>query len=227
MGAKRLSAKNPPPKRSKKKTPEPSATARKRKPGGRLTPALQYQRDLLMVQRQAEGWTWKDIAAEAGITMDSAKKAVRALRESGIKHGIKDDPVKIIERYFEEFQLSVGGFEVIAVQALKENNLTAAVGAKRSANEAREKVLALLQMTGRMPQDLSALRHLIDLRAIAVRMLDVMDRFEEGMLRLELDSETKHAIDTGVLQVRRTFHELIGLGDDEDTDVVEGRELTT
>lgn len=197
-----------------------------RKAGGRLTPALQYQRDVLMVQRQSEGWTWKEIASEAQMSESAAKKAVKALREAGIQFRMDDDPVKVVETYFEQFQLSVGGFEAVALQALESGNLAVAVGAKKGANEAREKVLLLLQMTGRMPQDLSALRHLIDLRAIAVRMLDVMDRFEEGMLRLELDSETKHAIDTGVLQVRRTFHDLIGLGDDEDTDVVEGRELT-
>lgn len=172
----------------------------------RLSAAQIHQRDTLMIARRAQGWTWDRVAKEANMTVSSAKKAVAKQQNAGEVMRIGDDPVKIVERIFDELQRSVVGQELIATEAMKRGTLGTASAAKNRADEARGKVLELLQMTGRLPQDMAALRHLIDLRTVAVRMLDTMDRFDRG----EIDS----------LAVRSTFNELLGL---EERPAVEGR----
>jgi hypothetical protein len=181
------------------------------KPGPkRITHAQRLQRDQLISARRAQGWDWPKIAKEAGVSVRAAQDAHRRIVDSQPLN-LKTDPARIVEHVFDGVQQSIAGFEAIAAQALERNNLSSAVGAKRSANDARQQIMVLLQMTGRLPQDLSALRHLIDLRALAVRMLDAMDKFERGMAQLELDAETRKAVDDGVLEVRGMFNELVGI----------------
>lgn len=177
----------------------------------RLNAAEIHQRDTLMIARRAQGWTWERVAKEANLTVSNAKKAVVKAQRSGEVMRIGDDPVKIVERIFDELQRSVVGQELIATEAMKRGTLGTASAAKNRADEARGKVLELLQMTGRLPQEMSALRHLIDLRTVAVRMLDTMDQFDRG----EIDS----------VVVRSTFNELLGL---ESAPALEGsaKELT-
>lgn len=163
-----------------------------------------------MMARLAEGWTWEAVAREAGISVSGAKKAV-AVRRAAAPMKLRHDPVKIVETAMEGFVRSVSSFELMALEAASERNWAAAVGAKKGANDARGKILALLQATGRLPQELSALRHLIDLRAIAVRMIDALDGFERAMAQLNIEEETRAAIDAGVAEVRGTFNELIGI----------------
>jgi transcriptional regulator with XRE-family HTH domain len=141
-----------------------------------------------MVARKAQGWTWEAIAEEAGLSVRTVKEAVKN-RQAGAPLQFNADPVRVVEEVFQAYQLSIGDLEAIAAEAARSNQLAIAVGAKRSANDAREKVLTLLQMTGRLPQELGSLRHLIDLRAIAVRMLG-----REAAAR-----------------VRTTFNELLGI----------------
>lgn len=173
------------------------------------------QRDSLMIQRRVQGWTWDAIAQEAGISVTSAKNAVRVRQETAPIR-LNTDPVRVIEQIMEGYQLSVGDFEMMAQAALDKNHIAAAVGAKRGANDAREKMLLLLQATGRLPQDLGTLRHLIDIRAIAVQMLDTMDEFEREMtiiLRLGDPAQTRDEARAASDRVRRVFGELMGLGD--------------
>lgn len=232
-----------PPKRSAKRRPSPAQAAAKKdrtrksapakppekKPGARrLTNAQAYQRDTLMIARLAEDWPWEKVAKEAGLTVAGAKKAVAKRQEEAIPLRLTADPVVIIERIFEALQLSVGSFEAIAMEALEKGQLSNAVGAKKAALESHEKTLMLLQLTGRMPQDLSTLRHLIDLRAIAVRILDSLDAFEREMhvvLRLSDDEERVEAGRAAAEKIRTTFNDLIGIEGDAPAvpELVEGR----
>lgn len=183
--------------------------------GKRLSAARQALRDQLMVQRVAEDWPWEAIAAEAGISVAAARKAV-AKRIADAPLNLKSDPVEVVERIFEGYQLSIGSFQALSAAAAESNNLAASVGALKGANDAREKLLALLQATGRLPQEMGTLRHLIDIRAIAVRMLDVMEDFERDMvlaLGLQEDEERREAARAAAGKVRATFAELMGLDD--------------
>jgi transcriptional regulator with XRE-family HTH domain len=166
-----------------------------------------------MVARKAQGWTWEAIAEEAGLSVRTVKEAVKN-RQAGAPLQFNADPVRVVEEVFQAYQLSIGDLEAIAAEAARSNQLAIAVGAKRSANDAREKVLTLLQMTGRLPQELGSLRHLIDLRAIAVRMLDVMDGFDRdlaGLTGLEDAAERERLGREAAARVRTTFNELLGI----------------
>jgi hypothetical protein len=175
----------------------------------RLNSAQRAQRDSLMVARRVQGWTWEAIAQEAGVTVTTAQKAVDARSNTPIHFNA--DPVRVIEDVFTAYQLSIGDFEAIAMEALAANNYAAAVGAKKGANDARDKVLTLLQLTGRLPHELGSLRHLIDLRAIAVRMLDTMDAFEERIAAMAFTPEDRLQIREATREVRTTFNELLGI----------------
>lgn len=209
------------PPATEKKKPRNRTSPSKRGPrqpapsGSRLGAAQQAARDSLMIARLAQNWTWPAIAAEAGISVTAAKKAVKA-RQENAPLALNEDPVKIVEDVMRGYQLSVGDLEAMSSAAVEADNLNAAVGAKKGANEARDKMLMLLQMTGRLPQELGALRHLIDIRAIAIRMLDTMDAFEEKMLKMDLSAKQRRTVTSNVLTVRSTFNELIGLKEDEE-----------
>jgi hypothetical protein len=208
---------------SRRRTAAVAAAAKDKAPkavgaprGGRLPAAQQAIRDSLMIQRLAQGWPWESIAEEAGISVTSAKKAVAARQDSAPLR-LNMDPVEVIERVAEGYQLSIGDLEAVAYEAMKANNLTAAVGAKKAANDAREKLLAVFQATGRLPQELSQLRHLIDVRQIAVQMMDTMDVFErdiEVAKTMPPEEQTRILADAAD-RVRGAFGKLLGL--DENT----------
>jgi hypothetical protein len=190
-------------------------TAKKKPPPAKSTPTSRRReaRDALMIARVHQGWTWEAIAGEAGISVSAAKRAVAARKDS-LPIKLNADPVRVIEQVFEGYQLSIGDFEAIGAAALEKGQLAVAVGAKKGANEAREKIVLLLQATGRLPQELGALRHLIDLRAIAVRMLDTVDGLERELLLIDQieDPEARsRAMADATAKVRTTFNELIGV----------------
>lgn len=162
-----------------------------------------------MAARRVQGWTWEQISAEAGLSVTAAQRAVDSRSNTPIHFNA--DPVRVIEDVFTAYQLSIGDFEAIAYEALKGKNYSAAVGAKKGANDARDKVLTLLQLTGRLPHELGSLRHLIDLRAIAVRMLDTMDSFEQRLAAMQLAAADREELRAATREVRTTFNELLGI----------------
>jgi hypothetical protein len=173
-----------------------------------------------MVARKVQGWTWEAIAEEAGITPSAAIHAVKR-RQEAVPIQFNADPVRVIEDIFTAYQLSIGDFEAIAAEATMKDQLAVAVGAKKGANDARDKVLTLLQLTGRLPEQLGSLRHLIDLRQIAVRMLDAMDRFDEAVAKVEMTSGQAAEVFEASGEVRRTFEEVLGIEHDEEPPAIE------
>lgn len=199
--AKKAAAKKKPAKKKLAKPPAPPAE--KTPKGPYLSAAAQGLRDSLMIARLIQGWTWAEIAEEAGISQSAAKRAV-AERRKALPLTLSMDPAEIIERAFEGFMLSVADFERIAAEAGKKDWLSVAVGAKKGANEAREKALALMQVVGPLPQDLGDLRHLMDLRRIAQRMLDGVEDFRRAVEAGEPPLAAAAALE-GV------FNELVGI----------------
>jgi hypothetical protein len=208
-------AKKPPARKAAaKKAPAKKAPAAAKKKAGtggggktpsgpRLNAAAAGLRDSLMVARSVQGWTWPEIAEEAGISVRQAQRAVEERRKA-TPISINMDPAKVIEQAFEGFMLSVADFERLAAEAGKRDWLAVAVGAKKGANEAREKALALLQVVGRLPEDLSDLRHLIDLRRIAQRMLD-------GVADFKVAVESGEEPLAAAAALEEVFHELVGI----------------
>jgi hypothetical protein len=179
---------------AKKTKPE-----RKRSP---RSPATLYYRDTLMLTRLAQGWSLRAIAAEAGVTERQASRAIER-RKAETPLVLNIDPVKVVEDVALGLQLSIGDLELVAAEGMSRNQLNVAVGAKRAANDARGQVISLLQDVGRLPQDLSSLRHLLDLKEVALRMVTSVDVFVEEIERGGDPEAAAH-------DVRRTFDELIG-----------------
>lgn len=192
--------------------------------GKRLAPGDQAQRDILILQRRAQGWTWDAIAAAAGLTEKGAREAAeRRRRETPL--AMKSDPVQIVEDTMLGLQLSIGRFEEYA-ERWKDRHPSAAAGAAKAADDARLSVLALLQAIGRLPEDLTALRHVTEQRALAVRVLDAIERFETQTRSLTagLEPEAQAQLIEAVADVKCVFHEMIGLPP-EDADIADGRAL--
>lgn len=175
--------------------------------------AVRMLRDTRIVARKVQGWPWEAIAKEAGLTVTGAKRAF-ASRRAVLPMTLRMDPVEVIENVAEGLTMSIGDLEAIAADAMARNQLNAAVGAKKAANDARARMIELLQATGKLPQDLKALRHLIDLRMIALRMLDAVDGFDREVqlvMQIEdVDTRLREAAEASS-KVRTTFDDLLGI----------------
>lgn len=156
------------------------AEARGRTKGGRLRAAQKAMRDALIVQRVRESWTWAMIAEEAGIKPRQCQRVWESFRDGPGPLDI--DPVSYVEELAMGYRISVGQFTALAANA---DNTAAAVGALKGANDAREKLLALVQSVGVVPEDLGTLKLHRDVQTVALTMLDAMAEFEAGRLDAE------------------------------------------
>ncbi len=91
----------------------------------------------------------------------------------------------------------MGDFEAMA-SAYADVNPAVAIGAKKGADQARERLLLLLQATGRMPRDMGVLGDLMSMRELGSEMVQVVYRFKRG----EADAQ----------EVEDTFKGALGLG---------------
>lgn len=188
----------------------------RRKKGPNLSAAQIAIRDFQIVKQRRElGWSWREIAEAHGLTQKAAQEAERRTLEA-IPDLMNMDPVGIAENILREYLMSVRILDQMAAE-YSEKNPSAAVGAVKGANDAREKVTALLQAMNRMPKELGTLRHLIDVRAISVRMLDTIDQFERRMEELgdAIPPGPRKELGAATIEVRSTWEELIGVRDAE------------
>ncbi len=133
---------------------------------------------------------------EAGVT---ERQVLRVLADrQALGQALLDrDPIDVVKRMATQLQASVGDFEAMAY-AYGETHPSAAVGAKKGADQAREKLLVLLQATGRMPKDIGGLGDLMGMRELAGEMVDVVRAFKAG----DADADA----------VEATFVRALGLG---------------
>jgi hypothetical protein len=164
--------------------------------GRRLSAAKQSLRDTLIVTRKAMDWPNAAIATEAGVT---ERQVLRVLKDrEALGQALLDrDPIDVVKTMATQLQASVGDFEAMAY-AYGELHPSAAVGAKKGADQAREKLLVLLQATGRMPKDIGGLGDLMSMRELASEMVDVVRAFKAG----DADADA----------VEATFVRALGLG---------------
>lgn len=167
--------------------------------GRRLTAAKKALRDALIVQRVAEGWSWAMIADEAGLKPRQCQRIAEEYREHGSPLDVA--PTQLVEELARGYRQSVSTFTALAAAA---DNTAAAVGAVKGANDAREKMVALLQAVGHVPHDLGTLKLQRDVQQVALRMFTAMEEFGRG----ELSREDVMAIFYEVTGITSTAEEL-------------------
>jgi transcriptional regulator with XRE-family HTH domain len=181
--------------------------------GKNLTAAQQGLRDGLMLQRKAQGWTNEEIAKEAGISISAVKRAIRNRKNAMIETGGRD-PFELVDEIVEGFQADIGDFERMAL-AYAERHPGAAVGAKRSAGDARWRMVILLQATGRLPRELGTLRHIHEIRAVAALLYDSVDEMRKKIKALDLPAaKEREALEAaGIVEGR--LDELAAAGEEK------------
>ena len=164
--------------------------------GARLTAAKQSLRDSLMVQRSTQGWTQAAIAAEAEVSERTVKRVI-AERQAIGEALLDRDPIDVVRDLATQWEGSIADMEAMA-SAYVEDNPAVALGAKKGADQARERLLLLLQATGRMPRDMGGLGDLMGMRELASDMVAAVHAFKRG----EADAD----------HVEETFTRALGLG---------------
>lgn len=188
-------------KKAAKRAAKRSSTTKAKASGPRLNAAKQSVRDTLIVARRHQNWPWEAIAKEAGISVSATKKAYYARRAVG-ENLLEEDPIEIIRMLVEGFQLSIGDLEQLAVAAVEQKNLPAAVGAKKGANEARGKLQDLLQSVGVLPHELGTLRWHVEFRSVVVQLVDTMDGFVKTIEGLKLPKDKREQVIEAAAKVR-------------------------
>lgn len=177
--------------------------------GGRgLTNAEKSLRDSLIVQRVAQGWTWEEISQEVGLSVSQCKRAHRAKKR--VMADLLDmDPVEIVKRVIEGFEASIGDLEKMAFEYAAEHP-SAAVGAKKGADESRRNLVILLQSIGVLPHELGTLRFVREVRVIVDLLVDSVDRFEKNLNSIELKPKQKKQVLALSGDLRKSLKEAAG-----------------
>ena len=177
--------------------------------GGRgLTNAEKALRDTLILQRRAERWTWEQIAEEVGLSVSACKRAAKAKKATMLQ--ILDmDPVEVVKKIIEGFEASIGDLEVMAVEYASAHP-SAAVGAKKGADEARRNLLTLLQSIGFLPNELGTIRWVVEVRQIVEVIMTSLTRFEARIADLDLPPEVRKEVDTEASSLRKALTEAAG-----------------
>lgn len=178
--------------------------------GPRLNAAQQSIRDSWIMARIAQGWTWEEAAKEAGIAVKTAKEAVRR-RKQVLPNLLEQDPVKIVEEVIQAFQSDAGDFEKMAA-AYAESNPSAAIGAKKAAQDARWRMMVLMQSLGILPRQLGTLRHLVEIRGVVGVVIGAVDDFEEAVRGMKLPKAKREEILEASGAVRKELEEVAGGG---------------
>jgi len=156
--------------------------------GARLSAAKQALRDSLIVTRKGQGFHTHAIAAEAGVSVRTVHR-VLAEREAVGEALLDRDPIDVVKGLAAQLEASAADFEAMAC-AYADVNPAAAIGAKKGADQAREKLLLLLQATGRLPRDMGRLRDLMDIRQVAEEMVEAVRDFRDGKIEAAEIEET-------------------------------------
>lgn len=170
------------------------------------TAAGKAARNALIVARRAQGWTVPEIAEEVKLSEEQTKKILRDARRNGDEVGLlRADPVDLIEQVLAERQEDYIMFTHAALAAAENGQLNALIGAIRGRGETSDRIVKILQDTGKIPRELGVFRYIIDFRGIAKQM-------EAKLAELERAARDGAISEEDVRAVRAFFHEIIGLG---------------
>lgn len=147
--------------------------------GPRLSAAKQALRDSMIVARAAQGMPYAVIAVEAGVGVRQVERVVAGRR--GIRSPLEDSPMDLLDELAVGYRLSIGDFEAMAL-AWFESNQSASLGAKKAADETRARLAALLEVVGKLPEDLELFRSEVQMQRIAETMAQTMRAVADGGL---------------------------------------------
>lgn len=171
----------------------------------RQTAAGQIMRDMLVYELHLQGMKADAIARQDGRTTAGIKAVIRKQEKANLEKLLEHAPVKIVEGMLRRSQMAWRMAATIAAHAEADATRMTAI---RTMLDADERVLEILQSTGHLPRELGTLRHLVDVRHIAIKMIDAVRDLESGERSPE--------------QVRGVFEDLLAL---TEGDVIEGEEV--
>jgi hypothetical protein len=173
-----------------------------------LTNAEKSLRDTLIVQRVAQGWTWREISDEVGLSISQCKRAHKSKKQ--VMSDLLDmDPVEIVKRVIEGFEASIGDLEKMAFE-YGASHPSAAVGAKKGADEARRNLIILLQSIGVLPHELGTLRYVREVRVIVDLLVESVDRFEKRVGAIEMPPKHRKEVRKAADELRSSLKEAAG-----------------
>ncbi len=124
---------------------------------------------------------WSEIVARDG----RAERTLRAVvddylenvQEGDFVRPLGRDPIELVESMLNELAIMRDTVQAIVASSENEAVIVAAVREwRRIVKEVRE----LLQATGKLPRDLSVLRHLVEVRELSDVLDGLLDRLESG-----------------------------------------------
>lgn len=153
--------------------------------GGRLPSAKKQLRDSMIVARVAQGLKYEVIAEEAGVTTRTVETVVAEAKKQS---PLDATPMKLLEDLAVGIKLSIGDYEAMAL-AWYDTNQSAALGAKKAADEARARLATLMADIGKLPSNLELFRSEMEMRGIAQAMRQQMEAVVKG------DSSVEEAVE--------------------------------
>jgi hypothetical protein len=178
------------------------------KGGHGLTNAEKSLRDSLILQRRAQRWTWEEISEEVGLSVSACKRAAKKKRETMMKL-LDMDPIEVVKKIVEGFEASIGDLEAMAVEYASAHP-SAAVGAKKGADEARRNLITLLQSIGFLPKELGTIRWVVEVRQIVELLTTSVTRFEARIMELDLSEENRKHLEEASGELRGALKEAAG-----------------
>lgn len=175
-----------------------------------LNNAQKSLRDSFILQRRSQGWTWEEISGEIELSITQCKRAAKAKRETMLQ--ILDmDPIAVVKKIIDGFEASIGDLEKMAVEYAA-HHPSAAVGAKKGADEARRNLIQLLQSIGFLPQELGTIRWVVEVRQIVELITQSVARFETRIGELELPENTRKQLEEEAGELRGALEQAAGNG---------------
>lgn len=147
--------------------------------GRKLTSVDKAIKDMLVVQMKGEGIPIEEIARRDGRSDRQIRRVLEIYATNGLGgRGLLDkDPVKLVEEMVDR---TMAVWKIAAQMAATAKGENSRIGALNTMLRAEERLLSVLQSTGKLPKELGTMRHVIDLRALGAKMLDALDAWERG-----------------------------------------------
>lgn len=182
-------------------------TKKKLKPkGAPKKPANKSQRsirDSRIVALRGMGFGFKDIGEMVGLSTRQTERNYYD-RVENLPDLLEMKPLEVIRNLIHGFQNAILDFEQMAQDA---DQTSAAVGAKKGANESRVHLLRLLQATGQLPYELGTMRHEVEVGHVVTVLLDTVEAFTARINSIDLGDGKKEVIDAAA-EVSKTLEQL-------------------
>lgn len=145
--------------------------------GARLPAPQMGLRNSLILARREQGVPWGEVAKEAHVSVKTAQRVVDAANE--LPSPLDARPMELLEALARGLLRSIADYEGMAF-AWQMTNQTAALGAKKAADETRGRLAGLMADVGKLPENLELFRSEMEMRRIAEEMVAVLEAVVAG-----------------------------------------------